>query len=119
MNDVLEYKGYYGEVHFSSEDEIFFGKIIGINDLVNFEGSTVKELKKAFIESVNDYLSTCKELRKDPEKMYKGSFNVRISSDLHRQAATYASLNKISLNDFVKQAIDNMIVKLRDAQTTN
>ena len=109
MNDILEYKTYYAEVHFSAEDEVFHGKIIGINDLVNFEGTTVKELKKAFHEAVDDYLDTCKELGKEPEKTYKGSFNVRIPSELHRQAARYATLKKMTLNDFVRHAIDTVL----------
>lgn len=119
MNDVLEYKGYYAEVHFNAEDEVFHGKVIAINDLVNFEGSTVKELKKAFHEAVDDYLETCKEIGKDPDKTYKGSFNVRIPSELHRQAAQYAALNKMTLNDFVRQAIDSVLSKPPDIRTTN
>lgn len=114
MTDILEYKSYYATVHFSAEDEAFHGKIIGINDLVNFEGTTVKQLKAAFHEAVDDYLETCKELGKEPEKTYKGSFNIRISPDLHRQAAQHALLRGISLNDFVKNAIDYMIKKAPD-----
>ena len=95
MNDIIEYKTYYASVQFSAEDEVFHGKIIGINDLVSFEGTTVAELKKAFHEAVNDYLATCKELGKDPEKTYKGSFNVRIPSDLHRKAVRYATSKNI------------------------
>jgi len=106
MVDVLEHKGYYGSVHFSSEDEVFHGKLMGIDDLVNFEGTSVKELKKAFHEAVDDYLETCERLGKEPNKTYKGTFNVRISTDLHKAAAVYAALNNISLNDFVKTAID-------------
>jgi predicted HicB family RNase H-like nuclease len=106
MNDVMEYKGYYGSVHFSSEDEVFYGKIISIDYLVNFEGASVRELKKSFREAVDDYLETCAELGKEPDKTYKGTFNVRISTDLHKAAAVYAAINNISLNDFVKTAID-------------
>lgn len=119
MNDILEYKSYYAEVHFNSDDEVFYGKIIGINDLVSFEGTTVKELKKEFQEAVEDYLATCKELGKEPEKTYKGTFNVRISSELHRQAARYATLKKMTLNDFVRHAIDSMVSKAPDTRTTN
>lgn len=119
MNDILEYKTYYAEVHFSAEDEVFHGKIIGINDLVNFEGTTVKELKKAFHEAVDDYLDVCNELGKEPEKTYKGSFNVRIPSELHRQAARHATLKKMTLNDFVRHAIDSVISKAPDTRTTN
>ena len=109
MNDVLEYKGYYAEVHFNADDEVFHGKIIGINDLINFEGTTVRELKKAFHGAVEDYLSSCKELGREPDKTYKGSFNIRISPELHRQAARYATLNNMTLNEFVKFAIDKVL----------
>lgn len=119
MNDILEYKGYYAEVHFNSEDEVFYGKIIGINDLVSFEGTTVKQLKKEFQEAVEDYLATCQELGKEPEKTYKGTFNVRIPSELHRQAALQAALKKMTLNDFVRQAIDAMVSKPADTRTAS
>lgn len=106
MTDILQYNEYFASVHFSAEDEIFFGKIIGINDLVSFEGSTVKELKKAFQEAVDDYLETCKVLKKDPEKLYKGNFNIRIPSELHRKAAFFSAAKNMSLNEFVRFAID-------------
>ncbi len=109
MNDLLQYKGYYAAVHFSAADEVFYGKLLGISDLVTFEGVSVKALKEAFEEAVEDYLLTCAELGKDPEKTYKGSFNVRISPELHRKAANLASMRKISLNDLVKQAIDGVV----------
>jgi len=106
MNDILQYKGYYASLHFSSEDEVFYGKILGIDDLVNFEGASVKELKKAFHEAVNDYLETCEELGKEPNKTYKGSFNVRIPTDLHKAAAISAAILNVSLNDFVRIALN-------------
>ncbi len=105
MSELLQYKNYLGSVQFSAEDEVFYGKIVGIEDLINFEGSSVKELKKSFHEAVDDYLETCEELGKKPNKTYKGSFNIRISQDLHREAAIFAAIKNISLNDFVKTAI--------------
>ncbi len=105
MSDFLTYKGYFGTVNFNSDDEVFYGKIFGISDLVNFEGSSVKELKESFEESIDDYLETCKALDKQPNKTFKGSFNVRVSMELHKRAAIIASQKRISLNDFVKKAI--------------
>ena len=75
-------------------DGFFYGKLSGISDLVSFEGASVKDLKEAFQGTVEDYQLKCAELGKDPEKSYKGSFNVRISPELHRKAATYASMQK-------------------------
>jgi predicted HicB family RNase H-like nuclease len=109
MNDVLSHKGYLATVHFSTEDEVFYGKIIGINDLITFEGQTVKELKKAFREALEDYLETCLAIDKNPEKTYKGSFNIRVSNELHRQAALTAIQKDMTLNDFVKAAISYAI----------
>jgi len=109
MNDILEYNGYYGSIHYSSKDEVFHGKLVGINDLVSYEGESAADLKAAFQEAVEDYLETCKELNKEPDKMYKGSFNVRIPSDLHRKAAIVAAIKNVTLNDLVKTAIDDLI----------
>jgi len=105
MNDILQYKDYYASVHFSAGDEVFYGKILGINDLVSFEGSSVKELKKAFKEAVEDYLDTCIQVGKAPEKTYKGTFNVRVPSALHKEASLFAAIHNITLNEFVKTAL--------------
>ena len=114
MSELLSYKGYKGTVHFSAEDEVFYGKVHAINDLVNFEGSSVDELKNAFQESVDDYLETCRELGKEPDKTYKGSFNVRINPELHRQAALYASEHSISLNELIKKAIAHFVAQNKE-----
>jgi predicted HicB family RNase H-like nuclease len=106
MIDSLKYLDYTATIHFSADDEVFFGKVIGINDLITFEGTSVVELKDAFKECVDDYLETCEALKKSPEKSYKGVFNVRVPATLHKKAAMFAMQHQISLNDFVKTAID-------------
>jgi len=60
VSNFLTYKGYSGTVNINSDENIFYGKVLGISDLVNFEGSSVKELKESFKESINDYQETCK-----------------------------------------------------------
>jgi predicted HicB family RNase H-like nuclease len=105
MNDIIRYKNYYASVHFSAVDDVFYGKIVGINDLVSFEGSSVQELKTAFEEAVEDYLDTCNQIGKSPEKTYKGTFNVRVPSELHKEASLFAAVHNITLNEFVKVAI--------------
>jgi predicted HicB family RNase H-like nuclease len=105
MNDILQYKGYYASINFSASDEVFAGKVLGINDLINFEGASVSELKKGFKEALDDYLQTCSRIGKTPEKTYKGSFNVRVSPKLHQEASTFAAIHNITLNEFVKTAL--------------
>ncbi|HEY8781078.1 MAG TPA: type II toxin-antitoxin system HicB family antitoxin [Mucilaginibacter sp.] len=105
MTDYLKYKDYLATINYSSEDDVFYGKIFGINDLVTFEGTSVSGLKKAFREAVDDYIETCKEIGKAPEKSYKGVFNVRVPANLHKKAALAATKNSITLNEFVKAAL--------------
>ena len=109
MNNLLEYKGYYAKLDFSADDEIFFGVIEGINDIVSFEGKEINELKTAFHEAVDDYLDICARNNKQPEKAYKGSFNIRIKPELHKKAALIAASRHTSLNQFVESAISDKV----------
>lgn len=109
MKNYLEYKGYIGTIEFSAEDKVFYGKIQGIYDLVTFEGTSVEELEKSFQEAIADYLETCKILKKSPNKVYKGTFNVRISQELHQQTALLAVKAGINLNEVVKKALSYIV----------
>ena len=107
MKSILKYKGFIGSVNFSAEDRAFYGKIEGINDLVTFEGTTVDELEEAFKYMVEEHIQDCEQEGKPAEKSYKGSFNVRISPDMHRQAAQIASIQGITLNQLIQRAIQH------------
>lgn len=104
--ETLTHKGYTGTIEASVQDEVMFGKLLHINDLVTYEAQTIPELKAAFIESVEDYLATCKELGKNPDKACSGTFNVRVTPELHRQAMHRATADKTSLNAVVSQALE-------------
>ena len=104
MKNTMEYKGYVGNVEFSEEDEVFFGKVIGIRSLISYEGATAKELIKDCHDAVDDYLALCEAEGVEPEKAYKGSFNIRISPELHKQAIRCAESNQMSLTSFVQKA---------------
>jgi predicted HicB family RNase H-like nuclease len=103
--NTLKYKGYIGSVAYSEPDKVFFGKLEGIDDLVNYEGESVQELTSAFHEAVEDYLIFCEEHNCKPEKSYSGAFNVRVAPCLHRDIANLAAEAGISINAFVKRAL--------------
>jgi predicted HicB family RNase H-like nuclease len=109
MKDVLHFKDFMGSVHFSAEDECFFGRIEGIEDLVTFEGRDVGDLKKAFREAVEDYIRLCRTASKPLHKSYKGSFNVRMTADLHKKAARKSVMLGISLNQLVQRAVEKEV----------
>ena len=111
MKDVLIYKDYIGSVHFNADDEVFFGKIEGVEDLITFEGNSVLEVKGAFEEAVNDYIELCKENGKKIEKSYKGSFNIRIAPEIHKKAKRLALMKGISLNQFIQKAVEEEVIR--------
>lgn len=109
MSNTMEYKNYVGSVEFSESDGVFFGKVMGIRAMISYEGTTAKELVEDFHGAVDDYLELCEEEGKEPERAYKGSFNVRVSPDLHKQAVIYATSRQMSLNSLVESALRNSL----------
>ena len=107
----LEYKGYTGSIEYSKEDGQLYGKVLGIKGLISYEGDTGKKLEADFMDAINTYLADCIKDRVEPEKPFKGSFNVRIPPKLHRKAALLAMEENASLNSFVAESIRERIIK--------
>ena len=112
MSNPLEYKGYIGNIEFSESDGVFYGKVQGIRSLISYEGENAKELVQDFHTAVDDYLELCKERGTVPERAYKGTFNIRISPELHKNAAIYATEHKLSLNSVVEKALAGFMAKV-------
>ena len=109
MNSLLEYEGYHATITYDADDELFVGEVFGIADSLNFHGSSIEELKQMFAQSIDNYLYLCKQVGKDPEKEFKGSFNVRIPSELHKKISMLAAQQKITLNQYVVNALSKSI----------
>ena len=105
----LEYKTYTGSIEYSREDDLLYGKVLGIKGLLSYEGKTGNELEHNFKEVVDIYLTDCKKENILPEKPFKGSFNVRVSPNLHQRASLLARENKLSLNSFIAESIKEKI----------
>lgn len=105
--NTLTYKKFIGTFNYIEKEDVLYGKIEGINDFITFEGESIKEIKKAFHEAVDDYIESCQIHGKDPLKSFKGVFNVRVSSELHREASLEATRRDINLNQLVVKALKN------------
>jgi predicted HicB family RNase H-like nuclease len=103
MENTFEYKGYVGQFHYEPGDEAFHGVVVGLRDVVHFQGACVAELQESFRGSVDDYLQWCAEEGVEPEKPYTGRFVVRIPPDLHRSITMKARLAGVSLNQWVSE----------------
>ena len=105
----MEYKGYHAAIEYDAEDNIFIGEVFGLADSLNFCGTPIGELQEMFEQSIDNYLELCAKIGKQPEKEFKGSFNVRIPKEMHKRAALEAAKQKITLNQYVTQAIQKAI----------
>ena len=81
-----------------------------IRDLITYQATTLKDLEVEFKQSVDAYLQSCTALGKTPDQLFKGTFNVRISPELHRAAAMAADGG--SLNSFVADAIQEKLQRI-------
>ncbi|MBS1987330.1 type II toxin-antitoxin system HicB family antitoxin [Candidatus Dependentiae bacterium] len=102
---MMKYKGYMGQVSYDDEAQIFHGEVIGLKDIITFQGTTVQELLRAFHGSVDDYLTWCKERGEKPEKMFSGTLNLRMSPDLHAHLAIEAAQKGMSLNELINDKL--------------
>ena len=105
---MLNYKGYIGRVEFDDKAEIFHGEVINIKDVITFQGTSVKELNKAFKDSVDDYLEFCKSRSEEPDKPFSGKFVLRLPKSLHRKIYIRALKNGQSLNNFITQSLNSL-----------
>ena len=105
---MMQYKGYSGKVEYDDDAEIFHGEVIGLRDVITFQGKTVDEIKHAFRESVDDYLDFCVQLVQAPEKPFTGKFMLRLTPDLHRKVFVAAKQSGESINGWVVDQLQHL-----------
>ena len=105
MGNIMEYRGYYSNPRYSSEDNVFWGKLEGINDSISFEGETADELHTAFMEAVEDYLDACERNGITPKTPFQGRFEINIEPDIQKQIFIFAANQDVSLSQAVETAL--------------
>jgi predicted HicB family RNase H-like nuclease len=108
-SQVMKYKDQIGSVEFDLDDDCLHGQLLHISDLVTFESDSIGGLKKEFEAAVDDYLQTCEQEGLEPNKPFKGSFNVRVGTDLHKKIAFKASELDVSINEVVIKALGEFL----------
>lgn len=102
---TMTFKGYAAKIEYSDDDACFIGHIAGIKDVIGFHAETVKELRAAFEEAVDDYLATCEKLGRAPQKPYSGKLMLRVPPEIHARAAMMAQAHGVSLNQWATDVL--------------
>jgi predicted HicB family RNase H-like nuclease len=105
----MTYKSYTARVEYDDRDDVFVGRVLGLHSILSFEGNSVKVLKTAFEEAVNDYLQECQEKGLPPEKPASGKLLLRLAPELHGQAMVAAKAAGKSLNQWVAEALHRAV----------
>jgi len=104
---MMEYKGYVaGPIDFDPDDGTFSGTVLGLSDVIHFEGTNAEELRESFQGSIDEYLRICEEKRRNPDKPFSGKMLVRSTPELHRKAALRAAAEGVSLSQWIARQID-------------
>lgn len=106
----MKYKGYHGQVNYDEEAKLFHGEVVGLRDVITFQGTSVEELEQAFKDSIDEYLDFCKELKRIPEKPFSGKLMLRLPPEIHERAAYQAKRNGVSLNAWIKNGIEQLLI---------
>jgi predicted HicB family RNase H-like nuclease len=105
---MMEFKGYAaGPIDFDPQENTFSGTEAGLKDVIHFEGSTAKELARAFRDSIDSYLGYCAEIGQEPDRPFNGKFLLRTEPELHRKAALRAVVEGVSLSRWISQQIES------------
>lgn len=106
LTNLLKYKDYYAQIAFDPSADSFHGRVIGIQDVIDFYGRTPEELREEFKNSVDDYLEWCTEEGTIPEKTWLGKLTIRIDEDLRRRLAIVAAGRGESVNAWIAAVLD-------------
>ena len=106
----LAYKGYYGSIEYSNEDDCLFGKVLGMpNNLLSYEGNTAAELYTDFKNAIDTYLDYCQKKGIKPHKGYNGVLNIRIPAEIHCKIAMLSENSGTSINAFIRDSIERRL----------
>ena len=107
--DILRYKEFEGSAELDMLRGVCRGRLLFIDDVVTFEAKTPTRLQAEFEAAVDDYVATCAQIGKEPQRPCRGLFNVRVPPELHRAAARRATADETTLNTVVCLALEKYL----------
>lgn len=102
----MEYKGYIAHIEFDDEANLFHGEVVNIRDVITFQGESVSELRKAFEDSVEDYLEFCKERGEEPNAPFSGFLTVQLSPNQYRRVIQAAEKTGKDIRTWVAETVE-------------
>ena len=109
MGDTLKYKGYEGSVEYGQGDHILCGRVLFIDRLVAYHGSSLEQLSTSFQDAVDDYLEDCQRDQTPPSKPSSMTISVCIEPELYKLIVQTAHQRETTLSEYVEGALRDAI----------
>jgi predicted HicB family RNase H-like nuclease len=104
---MIQHKGYFGNAVFDDQADVFHGEVLGIRDVVTFQGQSVEDLRRAFEQSIDDYLEFCRERGEEPDRAPPGHLVLDVPPSLHRQISAAAELAGQDVNVWILSQLEH------------
>ena len=105
MMNAMTHKGYAARVEYDPRDEIFVGRVLGIEDRITFHGAAVATLRREFRAAIDHYLADCAARGRAPQRPYSGKILLRVAPEVHAHAAMMAEAHGKSLNQWAAEIL--------------
>lgn len=119
LNNLLRYKDYWAAIELDDSADQFHGRVIGINDVVDFFGSTPEELRREFAASVEEYVAWCRDEGTEPERSWNGKMTLRPTDEQHRRFLLAAAARNKSVHGWMLEVLDResgrILTEVQDA----
>lgn len=109
MTNTMTIEGQTAVISFDPGLGLFRGEFLGLNGGADFYASSVEELRHEGARSLQTFLDVCRERDTEPFKRFSGKFVVRVPADLHERVTEAATAEGVSLNQWVKQALEREV----------
>ena len=116
LTNLLQYKDYHARIAFDPSADAFHGRVIGMQDVIDFYGRTPEELREEFKNSVEEYLAWCAEEGTKPEKTWQGKLTIRVDEGLRRRLAVVAAAYGESVSAWIAHLLDRETKRVLEEQ---
>jgi predicted HicB family RNase H-like nuclease len=104
--NTMKYRGYTARVEFDDRDNIFVGRVLGIQAIIGFHGETVSQLTEDFHNAIDSFLADCAKTGRNPQKPASGKLMLRIPPEVHSAALIASKASGVSLNQWAAEVIE-------------
>ena len=103
--NTMSYRGYTARMDFDVDDRIIVGRVVDIDDIITFHGSSVLEFEAAFQTAIDGYVQACEKLGQTADKPASGRLMLRVNPAVHAAAVKASARSGQSLNKWAEKVL--------------